>query len=161
MEKFIVLLRHGIAQPRGSEPDETRGLTDDGHKRMREIGRALNLVFAKTEIVISSPLRRCVQTAECVMKAFHGEIEMTTSKALRPEASTGELQELIAETDARRMILVGHEPNLTAGMLDLTHMRNDGEVELKKGGCYGLRILENGEVKLELMLPPRVLRATQ
>ncbi len=117
-------------------------------------------MFPKTEIVISSPLRRCVQTSEWVMKAF-GEIEMTTSKVLRPEASSGELQELIGDTAARRMILVGHEPNLTAGMLDLTHMHNDGEVELKKGGCYGLRILENGEVKLELMLPPRVLRATQ
>src|SRR5258708_22833475 len=106
MEKFIVLLRHGIAQPRGSEPDETRGLTKEGHKRMREIGRALNLVFPKTEIVISSPLRRCVQTAEWVMKDFHGEIEMTTSNALRPEASTGELQELITATHTHRTLLL-------------------------------------------------------
>lgn len=161
MEKFVVLLRHGIAHPRGSEPDETRGLTDEGHKRMKEIGRALNLVFPKTEAVISSPLRRCMQTSEWVIKAFHGEIGLTTSTALRPEATATELQTLIAETAARRMILVGHEPSLTAGMLHLTNMHNDGEVELKKGGCYGIRILESGEAKLELMLPPRVLRATQ
>jgi len=161
MEKYVVLLRHGIAHPRGSQPDETRELTEEGHKRMKEIGRALNLVFPKTEVVISSPLRRCKQTAEWVVKAFHGEIVVTTSPALRPEALPRDLKVLIDETPARRMILVGHEPSLTETMLHLTRMHNDGEVELKKGGCYGLRFDENGEAKLELMLPPRVLRATQ
>lgn len=161
METFVVLLRHGIADPRGSEPEETRGLTDEGHKRMKEIGRAINLIFPKSEVIVSSPLRRCMQTAEWVVKAFHGEIALTTSPALRPEANPGELQTLIEETAARRMILVGHEPSLTAGMLHLTHMHDDGELELKKGGCYGLRIDEHGEAKLELMLAPRVLRATQ
>jgi phosphohistidine phosphatase len=161
METFVVLLRHGIAHPRGSEPEETRGLTEEGHKRMKEIGRAINLLFPKIEVIISSPLRRCMQTAEWVEKAFHGELALTTSPALRPEASAGELQDLVANTAARRMILVGHEPSLTAAMLHLTKLRGDGQVELKKGGCYGLRFDETGEAKLELMLSPRVLRATQ
>jgi phosphohistidine phosphatase len=161
METFILLLRHGIAEPRGSEPEETRGLTKEGHKRMKEIGRAVNLIFPKSEMILSSPLRRCMQTAEWVVKAFHGQLALTTSPALRPEAGPEDLQKLIRETAARRMILVGHEPSLTAAMLRLTNMRNDGEVELKKGGCYGIRIDESGEAKLELMLSPRVLRATQ
>ena len=33
----------------------------------------------------------------------------------------------------------------------------EGEFELKKGGCYGVRILESG-ARLEWFLRPRVLR---
>ena len=161
MERFIVLLRHGIAQPRGTEPDESRELTADGHKRMKQIARGLNLVFPKAEAIVSSPLRRCVQTAEWVVKAFHGELELQTNAALRPETDVNALRKLIEETPARRIILVGHEPSLTEGMLHMTKMRSDGDVELKKGGCYGIRIDEGGDAKLEWMLPPRVLRATQ
>jgi hypothetical protein len=41
-------------------------------------------------------------------------------------------------------------------MLDLTKMR--GNIELKKGGSYGIDF--EGSPKLAWMLPPRVLRAT-
>jgi len=161
MEKFIVLLRHGIAQPRGTEPDEARELTADGHRRMRQIARGLNLVFPKAEAIVSSPLRRCVQTAEWVMKAFDGELELQTDPALRPETGVDAVRTLIDEMPARRIILVGHEPSLTECMLHLTKMHADHALELKKGGCYGVRIGEDGEASLEWLLPPRVLRATQ
>ena len=42
-------------------------------------------------------------------------------------------------------------------MLDLTGMRSHSEIELKKGGCYGIRV-EDGAAHLEWMLPPRILR---
>jgi phosphohistidine phosphatase SixA len=158
-ERFVVLLRHGIAQPRGSEPDETRSLTDEGHRRMKQIGRALQLVFSKAEAIISSPLTRCVESAAWVAKAF--DLAATTSDALRPEAGPDALRKLIDEISVRRFILVGHEPSLTEGMLHLTKMHSDGALELKRGGCYGIRFDESGEAALEWMLPPRVLRATQ
>jgi phosphohistidine phosphatase len=157
--KFVVLLRHGIAEPKGSEPDETRALTDEGHKRMKQIGRGLHLIFPKAEAIISSPLTRAVETAAWVAKAF--ELATTTSDALRPEADPEAMRKLIDEVSAGRFILVGHEPSLTAGMLHLTKMQSEGPLELKKGGCYGLRFDDGGEAQLEWMLPPRVLRATQ
>jgi phosphohistidine phosphatase len=161
MEKFLVLLRHGIAHPRGSEPDETRELTADGHKRMKQNARGLNLVFPKAEAIVSSPLLRAVQTAEWVVKAYDGRLELQTSDLLRPGADTHALRKLAEEATARRVILVGHEPSLTEGMLQLTKMHGEGTLELRKGGCYGVRIDEAGEATLEWMLPPRVLRATQ
>jgi phosphohistidine phosphatase len=158
-ERFVVLLRHGIAQPKGTEPDETRPLTDEGHKRMKQIGRGLHLIFPKAEAIVSSPLTRAVETAAWVAKAF--DLAATTSDALRPEAGPEALRKLIDEISATRFILVGHEPRLTEGMRQLTKMHTEGALELKKGGCYGLRFDENGEAALEWMLPPRVLRATQ
>ena len=68
-----------------------------------------------------------------------------------------DFRRLLADTKSQFAIFVGHEPNLTEIMLDLTAMRSHNAIELKKGGCYGLRI-EDNSILLEWMLPPRILR---
>jgi phosphohistidine phosphatase len=161
MEKFVVLLRHGIAEPRGTGPEETRPLTDEGHKKMKENARGLARLFSKAEAIISSPLKRAVQTAEHVVKAFDGKLKLQTSDALRPESDALAVRKLIDEIGATRLILVGHEPNLTEAMLHRTKMHADDGLELKKGGCYGVRIEEDGTAHVEWMLPPRVLRGVE
>jgi phosphohistidine phosphatase len=153
-DRFIVLVRHGIAEPRGAKPDEIRRLTPAGRRRMKEIARALARIFPKPDRLYSSPLLRCTQTAESIAKAY-GNLTTTTSDALRPDARPSEFRKLVHLTDEWRIICVGHEPALTALMRDLTKI--EGEFELKKGGCYGIRILESG-ARLEWMLPPGVLR---
>lgn len=159
MEKFVIVLRHGIAEPRGSAPEETRPLTEEGHRRMREIAEGLRAIFPKAEAIISSPLKRCLQTAERVAKAWPKGLPLVTSDLLRPEADASALRKLIDSTNVGRFILVGHEPNLTEGTLEATKTQTEGDLELKKGGCYGLRVIEEGKVNLEWMLPPRVLRS--
>jgi phosphohistidine phosphatase len=151
MEKFIILLRHGIAEPKGSAPEETRPLTDEGHKRMKENARGLASLFPKAEAILTSPLK-------WVVKAYPS-LPLVTSDLLRPEADAGALRQLIDATSVSRFIVVGHEPNLTEGMLELTRMHADSEIELKKGGCYAIRMTENGETHLEWMLAPKVMRA--
>jgi phosphohistidine phosphatase len=151
MEKFVVFLRHGIAEPHGSGPDEDRALTDIGKKRMAEIAHGLHDIFPKVKLVVSSPLKRAMQTAEYVAKVYRLNVE--THESLRPGA---DFSALIRDTPARRFIVVGHEPTMSSTMLRLTHM--SGSLELKKGGCYGVRVLENGDAQLEWMLPPRVMR---
>lgn len=154
MDKFVVLLRHGIAAPRGAEPDETRELTDEGHRRMRQIARGFKRFFSNAETIISSPLTRALQTATWVGKALDRGV--VTSDALRPGGDPAAVRKLLEETNARRIILVGHEPSLTRTMLALTNMQ--GELELKKGGCYAIRFDDAEDARLEWMLPPRVLR---
>jgi phosphohistidine phosphatase SixA len=99
-------------------------------------------------------LLRCTQTAEVISKAY-GKVTTTATDALRPEARPSEFSKLLRVTPGKRVICVGHEPALTALMRDLTKI--EGEFELKKGGCYGIRVLESG-ARLEWILPPRVLR---
>lgn len=158
MEKFVVVLRHGIAEPRGSAPEETRPLTKEGHRRMREIAAGLREIFPKAEAIISSPLKRCMQTAEWVARAWPKGLPLVTSDLLRPEAGADALRKLLDSADVSRFIVVGHEPNLTGGTLEATKTQTESDLELKKGGCYGLRVSEEGKVTLEWMLPPRVLR---
>lgn len=158
-EKFIVLLRHGIAEPHGTRADDdARILTETGNRRMKQIGRGLEKLFPKAEVIYSSPLIRCVETAEWVEKAYGSSITFKTSDALKPDASIDDFRALIDGSEARRIICVGHEPNLSKTMLAMTKMSSGGTIELKKGGCYGIRIFAGGAAQLEWMLPPRVLR---
>jgi phosphohistidine phosphatase len=158
-EKFIVLLRHGIAEPHGARADDdARILTETGNRRMKQIGRGLAKRFPKAEVIYSSPLIRCIETAEWVEKGYGSSIAVKTYDALKPGAGVEVFRALIKDSEARRIICVGHEPNLSAAMLAITKMSSDGEIELKKGGCYGVCLFEDGSGRLEWMLPPRILR---
>jgi phosphohistidine phosphatase SixA len=158
-EKFIVLLRHGIAEPHGARADDdARILTETGNRRMKQIGRGLAKLFPKAEAIYSSLLIRCVETAEWVEKGYGSSINVKTFDALKPDGTVDGVRALIDGSEARRIICVGHEPNLSTTMLAVTKMSSDGAIELKKGGCYGIRMFADGTAQLEWMLPPRVLR---
>lgn len=158
-EKFIVLLRHGIAEPHGARADDdARILTETGNRRMKQIGRGLEKRFPKAEVIYASPLIRCVEAAEWVEKAYGSSIVFKTSEALKPDGTVDDFRTLVDGSEAKRIICVGHEPNLSKTMLAVTKMSSDGAIELKKGGCYGIRLFDGGAAQLEWMLPPRVLR---
>ena len=126
---------------------------------MKEIGRGLARLFPKADVIYTSPLIRCVETAEWVEKGYKSSIVVKTYDALKPGAGVDDFRALINGSKARRIVCVGHESDLSTAMLALTKMSSDGPIELKKGGCYGLRMFDDGSgACLEWMLPPRVLR---
>lgn len=153
MTALVVLFRHGIAQPRGTMPEETRKLTKEGHQRMEEIARGLRRLVPKADEVVSSPLLRCTQTAEWIAGAYG--LTFSVASELRPEAGPKEVRDLLDRLEGSRLILVGHEPGLSQAMRNLTGEKS--MLELKKGGCYGLRVVA-GQARLEWMLTPRLLR---
>jgi phosphohistidine phosphatase len=158
MKGFIVLLRHGIAEDKSADkPDGERRLTETGKRRMKKIARTLARVFPEAEVLQSSPLVRAMETSDAVEKAYGGELHTQTTELLKPDADVKDFRRLLADINAQYAIFVGHEPNLTDIMLDLTGMRSHSEIELKKGVCYGIRI-DDASALLEWMLPPRVLR---
>lgn len=123
---------------------------------MKQIASSLATIFPNAEAIYSSPLIRCIETSEALAKAY-GELGVETSDALRPDGSVSDFRRLLSNAPARFAIFVGHEPNLTRIMLDLTQTKTDSTIALKKGGCYGLGV-DGSSASLEWMLPPRVLR---
>lgn len=158
-ERFVLFLRHGQAEERGGEkPDEDRTLTREGHARMKQIASGLTELFPKADAVYTSPLIRCVQTALWVSKGYHGKLQPVSTPALRPEATPRDVIAFLEAQPARRPILVGHEPNLSSTVARLIGAEGAGALELKKGGCFGVRIAADGSAVLEWSLPPRLLR---
>jgi phosphohistidine phosphatase len=159
VERFIVLLRHGIAEEATPEKkDEDRSLTAEGHARMKLIARGLERTLPKVEAIYSSPLLRAVQTSLWVSKAYRSRVNINTVDALTPDASAKQFRALINGIEERRAIIVGHEPNLTDNLRTLTGLKESDAIELKKGGCYGIRLNADGTAVLEWLLPPRILR---
>lgn len=158
-DRFLILLRHGIAEDAAADKkDEDRSLTAEGHARMKEIARGLEHALPKVRVIYSSPLLRAVQTALWVSKAYRSRAAVTTTDALAPGATKKDFLALVATITEPRAIFVGHEPTLTENMRALTGLGRSASLELKKGGCYGVRLLADGSGVLEWVLPPRILR---
>lgn len=158
-DRFIILLRHGLAEDKtGEKPDADRSLTKAGHARMKQIARGISQVFPKAEAIYSSPLLRCVQTALWISRGYRGKLTPKTVDVLAPSGSPRDVRDFLDSIEERRVILIGHEPNLTETLAELTRLSTSGSLELKKGGCYGVRLRDDGSTSMEWLLTPRVLR---
>ena len=144
---ILYFLRHGKAgQPRATN-DDARELTEKGREALRAaspLWRRLNL---RPDVVLSSPLPRALQTAELLCESVGGQ--PITDDRLRPGASWGDLARAMAEhPDARRVMFVGHEPDLSAAVVELS---GASSVRMRKGGLaclefYGIPEPGGGEI---------------
>ncbi len=156
---LIILLRHGIAEPKGGDkPDADRTLTEEGNRKMKRMAKALAKRIPDADAIYSSPLARAFETAEWVAKAYDGTLTIDTATALMPGSDPAEFRDVLRRSSATCAYFVGHEPHLTSLMLALTGTETKGELELKKGGCYGLEIDDpEADARLQWMIPPRLL----
>jgi len=144
---ILYFLRHGKAGAPQAANDDIRELTERGRKALRAaapLWRRLNL---RPDVVISSPLARSLQTAEIFCEAMGGV--PIVDDLLRPGASWGKLARAMAQhPDARRVMFVGHEPDMSSAIVDLT---GAASVRMRKGGLacvefYGVPEPGGGEI---------------
>jgi phosphohistidine phosphatase len=144
---ILYFLRHGDAGSPQPNDDDARELTADGALQLRAaipVWRRLNL---RPDVVLSSPLPRALQTAEILCEATGGK--PLADDRLRPGASWGDLaRAMAAHPDARRAMFVGHEPDLSSAVADLT---GAASVRMRKGGLacvefYGVPEPGGGEI---------------
>lgn len=158
IDRFILLMRHGIAEERcEGKVDEERVLTEKGAQRMKEIGRGLAEVLPFVEAIYTSPLVRAAQSGAHFAKGYGGKPLIRITEALEPGRPTSEFKALLEGIPFRRLIFVGHEPDLTRIVGDLCGL-DTSRMELKKGACYGVQVPAAGDMRLEWMLPPGVMR---
>ena len=104
----LVLLRHGIAEPRlAGEDHPDRPLTAAGRQRTQLVMAALVQRGLRLDHLLSSPYRRALQTAELALAAGLAP-GLGVDERLKPG---GPLQPLLTAFDGR-LGLVGHEPDL-------------------------------------------------
>jgi phosphohistidine phosphatase len=113
----LYVMRHGPAEddtPSGR--DEDRSLTVDGRLRVRRVSKIL-LDHGEAPLeILSSPLARSLQTAEIVAEGT-SLIERSGMLGVRREiAPGGSLRSLVTElleAGRKRVMVVGHEPDLS------------------------------------------------
>jgi len=159
VSRFVVLFRHGLAEEHSlGKPDEDRSLTADGHAKTKRAARGMAEIFPEADTLFASPLLRAMQTALWLTKAYRDTLKVQVTNALLPDADPERLAELIASQDGKNIVVVGHEPNLTDSFAHLVGISGSLRADLKKAGCIGIRLDENGQGTLEWMLAPRMLR---
>src|SRR6185437_13114196 len=85
----------------------------DGKRHCLQLAHVLNALNIQFDLIVSSNLKRSLQTASLVGNETGYEAPIQISKALAPEATTHEFQHLLQECrDRENVLLVGHNPNI-------------------------------------------------
>jgi phosphohistidine phosphatase len=146
------LLRHGEAEPHGAKDDDDRRLTERGRSQARVAGRALAALEIVFHHVFTSPKVRAADTAALACEAL-GCTPMV-EQSLREGFEVDDLVPLLhAVGSDKRVLLVGHEPDLSQLVFDLT----GGRIDMKKGGLAGVRLGNARRGELIALLRPREL----
>jgi phosphohistidine phosphatase len=130
-------------------------LTARGEQQARAAGVALTRLEASFEAVLFSPKTRARQTAELAAEAWQeDQRSLLQEHDLLASGFDGAdaLQALSAIGADGRLLVVGHEPDLSRTIADLTGAR----VDLKKGGLAVVR-LEGVGGELVVLMRPREL----
>lgn len=112
----IYLLRHGIAENgRPGRPDSDRALTDEGRARLRRVLKRARTADAAPTLILSSPYRRAVETAEVAADVFRYKGDIVRSRAFVPEASAVDAwEEMRVYAGESAVLIAGHEPLMSA-----------------------------------------------
>jgi phosphohistidine phosphatase len=134
----LYIMRHGIAVARGADfaDDSKRPLTPEGKKKIKEIASGLKRLGVVVDWVVTSPLVRAVETAEIVAEFLGPNVPVDFCDALCPGGSAETLITFLAKHPNRQRVLVaGHEPDLSSLAARLIGAARHAGLALKKGGC--------------------------
>jgi phosphohistidine phosphatase len=110
----IYIMRHGPAEDHArSGRDFDRTLTSSGRARTELVARELGERNEEPRRIVSSPLARTLETAEVVIAALHLKLEPESRDELAPGGNALALVRELARQGARRVMLVGHEPDVS------------------------------------------------
>jgi len=161
----LYIMRHGIAVTRGPTTvmdDAKRPLTPEGKEKMREIASGLVRAGLVADWIVSSPLVRAVETAELVADAQESKPPLDLCEALRPGGDPEALVTYLAKrSNRRRVLVVGHEPDLSQLAARLIGAGRNANMPFKKGGCCLITFTifpPKSPGRLMWWLPPRVMR---
>lgn len=157
----VIFLRHGpaVARDAWSGPEFDRPLTEKGRRRTREGLKRLRAIVGRPDVVLTSPLTRCRQTAELAASAWRCE-PPRGEDALAPGGDPGQLAKILeAHAAARSLVLVGHHPDLERWIAATTCGHPQPFLELRKGGACCVDVpIDGGAPSVRWVVTPRLLR---
>jgi phosphohistidine phosphatase len=153
VSKILWILRHGDAEPHDAKPDPERQLTPRGEQQSRDAGAALAALGVELAAAFTSPKVRARDTALLACESLGAE--PVEHGPLSAGFGADDARELLGGIDdGERILVVGHEPDLSQTVHDLTGAR----VDLKKGGVAAVRA-DGTRAELIVLMRPRELNA--
>jgi phosphohistidine phosphatase len=137
----VYLLRHGIAEESSeSGNDADRALTPEGRRKLRQVLEAASDAGTQPALILTSPLRRALESAEIAQTVFKCKNNLHHSKVLAPGSTTEQVwDEIRAHRDAPSLMLVGHNPLFTELAAYLLGSK-EIQIDFKKGALLRVDI---------------------
>jgi phosphohistidine phosphatase len=156
----LYLMRHANAGvPRESAKlDAKRGLVAEGKEQCMLMGRFLGALKVQPDIIVSSPLKRSLQTAQFVGNELGYDGKVEVAQALSPEATYADFQKLLDKfADRQDVLVVGHNPNLFQFVGRLITGNGGAGVRLRKASVARID-MEKHPPLLQWLIDPRMAR---
>jgi len=154
----LYLLRHADAGDPMAWPgdDAERPLSAKGRRQARRLGSMLADIGWKPDVILTSPKVRAADTARLVGRAVDVKPDQESRLASSFDASDiGSI--LAAHPDAKRVVLVGHDPDFSAAASSFT----GAAIELRKGAIARIDFQDArpvaGQGALRWLIPPGVV----
>jgi len=135
----LLIVRHAPAEDLAPGGDRARALTAEGRAEMALAAAGLARLIDPPELIATSPLLRALQTADLLADRFPG-----ARRAILTELAPGFDRDLLASwidaEPARRLVLVGHEPDLSELVGWLIAGAAAARVRMRKGAAVALAL---------------------
>lgn len=160
----VYFLRHADALPENGESipcDEERPLSDDGKRQVTDVASAFKKQGLTFDLVLTSPLKRCRETAEGILiQQGRTAAEANDLDLLAPGGSTKKLMKYLRTLEIENVLLVGHNPDLGE---HLAYLIGDKDAQVKLGkaafACVSCEASpRKAEGELLYLIPPEWLK---
>jgi phosphohistidine phosphatase len=157
---ILYLMRHASAGTVRENPflDAKRALIKEGKEQCMLMARALGSLKVQVDVVVSSPLKRALQTAQFVGTELGYEAKVEISPALGPDAGFADFQEMLAKyADRDGVLAVGHNPNLFQFLGKLITGNGGAAIRMRKGSIARVD-MNHHPARLQWLIDPRSVR---
>ncbi len=123
------------------------------------MARVLSALNVQVDAILSSPLKRALQTAQFVGTelGYDGKVEI--SQALAPDADYAAFQDMLANyADREGVLVVGHNPNLFQFLGHMITGNGGASIRLRKGSVARIDFASHPP-RLHWLIDPRTARA--
>src|SRR6201997_3908697 len=122
------------------------------------MARVLSAFKVQIDVIVSSPLKRSLQTAQFVGTELGYDAKVEISPALAPDADYAAFQDLLAKyADREGVLAVGHNPNLFQFMGRLITGNGGANLRMRKGSIARID-LDRHPPQVQWLLDPRTAR---
>ncbi|MGD0912335.1 MAG: phosphohistidine phosphatase SixA [Terracidiphilus sp.] len=158
---ILYLMRHANAGVFRGNPllDAKRGLIKEGKEQCMLMARVLGALKVQVDVIVSSPLKRALQTAQFVGTEMGYDAKVEVSKALGLDASYSDFLALLAKYgDRDGVLVVGHNPNLFQFLGHMITGNGGAAIRMRKGSIARVD-MDNHPPRLQWLIDPRSARA--
>ena len=153
----LYLLRHADADT-PAESDEARALSDKGEAQAKKVARFCEAHGFRVSPMLTSPVRRALQTAEIVGNHLRSDLIAVPWLAcgMRPQLALDELKKFRAK---QSVMIVGHEPDFSTLVAHLIGLPSNSQIQIRKASLtlVDVETLEKGGGWLEFCVPCRLM----